>query len=316
MISKNSKIHCHTTPVGLYLITGLLSISQDKGRRIYMREISTNEISKAVAELCRKANFELPADFVTALRIATAKEVSPRGLRTLQLLDQNQEVARAEQVPTCQDTGFVIVFAEVGTEAKVVGGSIEEAIQTGVGNGYHDNYLRASMVEDPLFGRKNTGNNTPAMTHYEFIPGDHIHITLVVKGGGSENSTKLYMLTPAQGAEGVKKAVVDAVKTAGPNACPPLVVCVGVGGTADKAMLIAKLASLREVGAPHPDERIAQFERELLEDVNATGVGPQGYGGRVTALAVHVETFPTHIASLPVAVNLQCHAVRRASAIV
>ncbi|NWJ47886.1 MAG: fumarate hydratase [Chloroflexi bacterium] len=278
-----------------------------------MREIPVSTISDAVAELCRIANFELPQDFVTALRVAQTKEASPRGLRTLQLLDQNQEVARAEQVPSCQDTGFVIVFADVGTEVKIIGGELEEAIQAGVGKGYKQNYLRASMVEDPLFNRTNTGNNTPAMTHYEFEPGDQVHLKLIVKGGGSENSTKLYMLTPAQGAEGVKKAVVEAVRMAGPNACPPLVVCVGVGGTADKAMLIAKKASLREVGSPHPDERIAQFERELLEEVNATGVGPQGYGGRVTALAVHVETFPTHIASLPVAVNLQCHAVRRAS---
>jgi fumarate hydratase subunit alpha len=278
-----------------------------------MREIPVATISDAVAELCRIANFELPQDFVTALRVGQTKEASPRGLRTLQLLDQNQEVARAEQVPSCQDTGFVIVFADVGTEVKIIGGELEEAIQAGVGKGYKQNYLRASMVEDPLFKRTNTGNNTPAMTHYEFEPGDQVHLKLIVKGGGSENSTKLYMLTPAQGAEGVKKAVVEAVRMAGPNACPPLVVCVGVGGTADKAMLIAKKASLREVGSPNADERIAQFERELLEEVNATGVGPQGYGGRVTALAVHVETFPTHIASLPVAVNLQCHAVRRAS---
>jgi fumarate hydratase subunit alpha len=281
-----------------------------------MREIQVDQIINAVAELCRKANFELPADFVTALRAAQQKEVSARGLRTLQLLDQNQELARTEQVPSCQDTGYVIVFAEIGTACKVVGGDIETAIQTGVGKGYGENYLRASMVEDPLFGRKNTGNNTPAMTHYEPIEGDQIHLTLVVKGGGSENSSALAMLTPAHGAEGVKKAVVEAVKKAGPNACPPLVVCVGVGGTADMAMLIAKKASLRHVGAPHPDERIARFEQELLADINQTGIGPQGYGGRVTALAVHVETYPTHIASLPVAVNLQCHAVRRASTII
>jgi fumarate hydratase subunit alpha len=278
-----------------------------------MREIPVTVVTEAVAELCRIANFELPDDFVVALREAQKVEASPRGLRTLQLLDQNQELARTEQVPTCQDTGFVIIFAEVGTETKIIGGDLEEAIQEGVGKGYNGNYLRASMVEDPLFKRTNTGNNTPAMTHYDFIPGDKIHLTLVVKGGGSENSTKLFMLTPAHGAEGVKKAVVEAVRTAGPNACPPMVVCVGVGGTADKAMFIAKKASLRDVGTPHPDERIADFERELLKEVNSTGVGPQGYGGRVTALAVHVETFPTHIASLPVAVNLQCHAVRRAS---
>jgi fumarate hydratase subunit alpha len=278
-----------------------------------MREIQVDQIIETVAELCRKANFELPEDFVTALRIAEQKEVSMRGKRTLQLLDQNQELARTEQVPSCQDTGYVIVFAELGTDCKIRGGDLETAIQTGVGKGYGENYLRASMVEDPLFGRKNTGNNTPAMIHYEPVEGEHLHLTLVVKGGGSENSSALYMLTPAHGAEGVKKAVVEAVKKAGPNACPPLVVCVGVGGTADMAMLIAKKASLRPVGSPHQDARIAQFEQELLEDINATGIGPQGYGGKITALAVHVETYPTHIASLPVAVKLQCHAVRRAS---
>jgi fumarate hydratase subunit alpha len=281
-----------------------------------MRQIQVDQITTAIAELCRKANFELPADFVKALREAQQKEVSARGLRTLQLLDQNQELARSEQVPSCQDTGYVIVFAEMGTECKVVGGEIEAAIQAGVAKGYGENYLRASMVEDPLFGRKNTGNNTPAMLHYEPVAGDQIQLTLVVKGGGSENSSALAMLTPAHGAEGVKKAVVEAVKKAGPNACPPLVVCVGVGGTADMAMLIAKKAGLRAVGVPNPDERVAKFEQELLVDINATGIGPQGYGGKVTALAVHVETYPTHIASLPVAVNLQCHAVRRASTII
>ncbi len=281
-----------------------------------MREISTGEITETIAELCRKANFELPDDFVAALRRAATREVSSRGLRTLQMLDRNQEVARAEQAPTCQDTGFVIVFVELGLDARIIGGELEEAIQKGVGLGYQVNYLRASIVDDPLFNRPNTGNNTPAVIHLELIPGDQLHLSLMVKGGGSENSTKLYMLTPAHGREGVKKAVVEAVVAAGPNACPPLVVCIGVGGTADKAMSIAKKAGLRPVGQPHPDERIAAFEQEILEAVNATGIGPQGYGGRITALAVHIETYPTHIASLPVAVNLQCHAVRRASAVI
>lgn len=280
-----------------------------------MREIPARTVTEAVAELCRKANFELPDDFVAALKAAKDKEKSARGKRTLQLLDENQDLARTEQVPSCQDTGFVLVFADIGADCRVVDGDIEEAIQAGVAQGYTNNYLRPSMVRDPLFDRSNTQNNTPAITHYDIVPGDELHLTLVVKGGGSENSTQLFMLTPADGPEGVKNAVVAAVKKAGPNACPPLVVCVGVGGTADKAMLIAKKASLRSVGTHHENPKIASFEEELLEMVNATGVGPQGYGGTVTALAVHVETFPTHIASLPVAVNLQCHAVRRHSTV-
>ena len=280
-----------------------------------VREISASQISETIAELCRKANFELPADFVVALKRAREQEKSARGKRTLQLLDENQELARTEQVPSCQDTGFVLVFAEIGSACRVVGSELEEAIQAGVATGYTKNYLRPSMVREPLFDRTNTGDNTPAITHLEIVPGDQLHLTLVVKGGGSENSTQLFMLTSADGPEGVKNAVVAAVKKAGPNACPPLVVCVGVGGTADKTMLIAKKASLRTIGAAHPNPKIAQFEAELLTLVNATGVGPQGYGGTITALAVHVETFPTHIASLPVAVNLQCHAVRRHSSV-
>jgi fumarate hydratase subunit alpha len=179
-----------------------------------------------------------------------------------------------------------------------------------VAKGYTEHYLRASIVSDPLFDRVNTRDNTPAVVHVDIVPGDTLKLSFLVKGAGSENSTQLGMLTPAHGPEGVLKFVVEAVKKAGPNACPPLVVCVGVGGTADKALLIAKKASLRKVGEPNPDQRLAEFERRILDAVNATGIGPQGYGGTVTALAAHVETYPTHIASLPVAVNLQCHAVR------
>lgn len=275
-----------------------------------MRELDSREITAAVARLAGLANFELPGDFVGALRAAKSAERSSRGLQVLQLLDTNQELARESRVPTCQDTGFVLVFAEVGQDLRIVGGDLEGAIQAGVGGGYTEHYLRASIVRDPLFDRVNTRDNTPAVIHTEIVPGDRLKLSLLVKGAGSENSTQLGMLTPAHGPEGVLKFVVEVVKKAGPNACPPLVVCVGVGGTADKALLIAKKASLRKLGAPNPDPRVAEFERRILEAVNATGIGPQGYGGLVTALAVHVETYPTHIASLPVAVNLQCHAVR------
>jgi fumarate hydratase subunit alpha len=275
-----------------------------------VREIDARDITTAVASLCEQANFDLPEDFVAALRAAGQRERSARGRQVLQLLDTNQALARQDRVPTCQDTGFALVFAEMGQEAHVVGGELEEAIQAGVGQGYTEHFLRASIVRDPLFDRTNTRNNTPAVVHVEVVPGDRLKLSLLVKGAGSENSTQLGMLTPAHGPEGVLEFVVQAVKKAGPNACPPLVVCVGVGGTADKAMLIAKKASLRKLGEPHPDPRVAEFERRILEAVNATGIGPQGYGGAVTALAAHVETYPTHIASLPVAVNLQCHAVR------
>ncbi len=275
-----------------------------------MRELDSREITAAVARLAELANLELPDDFVGALRAAKSAERSRRGLQVLRLLDTNQELARESRVPTCQDTGFVLVFAEVGQDLRIVGGSLEDAIQAGVARGYTEHYLRASIVRDPLFDRVNTRDNTPAVIHAEIVPGDRLKLSLLVKGAGSENSTQLGMLTPAHGPDGVLRFVVEAVRRAGPNACPPLVVCVGVGGTADKALLIAKKASLRKVGAPSPDPRIAEFEKRILEAVNRTGIGPQGYGGLVTALAVHVETYPTHIASLPVAVNLQCHAAR------
>lgn len=279
-----------------------------------MREISAHDIIATVSRLCEQANFDLPPDFVDALRDATLRERSPRGRHVLQLLDTNQQLSRQTRVPTCQDTGFVLVFAEVGQDMRVTDGDLEGAIQAGVARGYTDNYLRASIVNDPLFDRVNTRDNTPAVVHIELVPGDHLKLSVLVKGAGSENSTALGMLTPAHGPDGVVRFVVEAVQKAGPNACPPVVVCVGIGGTADKALLLAKKASLRKVGTPHPDPRYAEFEQRILTAVNKTGIGPQGYGGIVTALAAHVETYPTHIASLPVAVNLQCHAVRHADA--
>ncbi len=275
-----------------------------------MRTIDVNLVREAVAELCQKANYELPEDFVAALRTAREKEVSAQGRRVLTLLDQNQAEARKVQMPTCQDTGFVLVFVNVGQEVHLIGGDLYQAINAGVGEGYRSGYLRPSIVQDPLFNRANTGDNTPAVIHTRLVPGDQLTLQVLVKGAGSENCTRLAMLTPAQGILALKAFVVETVKLAGPNACPPLVVCVGVGGTADRALLLAKEASLRSVGAPHPEPLVAELEQELLELVNATGIGPQGYGGRTTALACHIERAATHIASLPVAVNLQCHAVR------
>ena len=213
-----------------------------------MREILAQDITNAIARLCERANFDLPHDFVTALRAGAQRERSERGRTVLQLLDRNQELARQTRVPSCQDTGFVLIFAELGQDARVTGGELEAAIQAGVAKGYTEHYLRASIVDDPLFDRRNTRDNTPAVVYTEFVPGDQLKLTVLVKGAGSENSTALAMLPPAAGPEGVIKFVVESVQKAGPNSCPPLVVCVGVGGTADKAMLIAKKASLRKLG--------------------------------------------------------------------
>ena len=280
-----------------------------------MRELDVSLVTAAVARLCDRANFDLPEDAVAALRLARQAERSAPGREVLRLLDENQALARAERIPICQDTGFAIVFVELGQDLHLVGGDLNAAIGAGVGQGYGENYLRASMVAEPLFERVNTRDNTPAMIYVDVVPGDRLKLSLLVKGAGSENSTQLGMLTPAAGPAGVRDFVVGAVVKAGPNACPPIVVGVGVGGTADRALLLAKRATLRPIDAPNPDARLAEFERELLDAVNATGVGPQGYGGLVTALAVKVETAPTHIASLPVAVNLQCHAIRHAEVI-
>lgn len=280
-----------------------------------MREIDVSLVRDTIARLCQKANYELPDDFVEAVRTARARELSTQGKRVLALLDRNQQMAREVGMPTCQDTGFVLVFVHLGQDVHLTGGDLNTAINAGVAAGYTSGYLRPSIVGDPLFNRTNTGDNTPAVIHTRIVPGDKLTLQLLVKGAGSENYTRLGMLTPAQGLPALKNFVVETVKIAGPNACPPLVVCVGVGGTADRALLLAKEASLRPVGTAHPDAQVAGLEQELLALVNATGIGPQGYGGQTTALACHIERAPTHIASLPVAVNLQCHAVRHQEAV-
>lgn len=228
---------------------------------------------------------------------------------------ENAGIASAESIPMCQDTGFAVVFAQLGQEVHIVNGDFNDAINEGVRKGYHEGYLRKSIVGNPL-SRVNTGDNTPAVIHTKIVPGENINITVAPKGGGSENMSALKMLKPAEGVEGVKNFVLDTIKNAGPNPCPPLIIGVGIGGTMEKCALLAKEALLRTVGKPHPLEDITQLEQELLEKINKLGIGPAGLGGRTTALAVHIEIFGAHIASLPVAVNINCHAARHKSVVI
>ncbi|MBO7475733.1 MULTISPECIES: fumarate hydratase [unclassified Campylobacter] len=279
-----------------------------------MRTIQAEEISKTVAELCKKACYVVTPDMRKAFEKARESEVSPIGKDIIGKLLQNADIAAKGVTPICQDTGMAVVFVEVGQDVHIEGGYIEDAINEGVKNGYVDNYLRKSVVAEPLFERKNTTNNTPAVINLRIVPGEKIKITVAPKGFGSENKSILKMLVPADGVEGVKKVFLEAVKYAGPNACPPMVVGVGIGGTMDKVALLAKQAAVRSVDSRNPDERYAKLEDELLEMARATGVGPQGLGGINTAVKVNVEWYPTHIAGLPVAININCHAARHASA--
>jgi fumarate hydratase subunit alpha len=285
-----------------------------EGGKGFLRLVDAATITATVAELCQKANYELGEDVLEAFKEALDQEISLTGRDVLQQLLENARIAREEQVPMCQDTGFAVVFLEVGQEVVITGGDLYEAVNEGVRRGYQEGYLRKSIVDHPL-RRKNTGDNTPAVIHTRIVPGDKLKIIVAPKGGGSENMSGLRMLKPAEGVEGVKKFVIEQVRAAGPNPCPPVVVGVGIGGTFEKAALLAKEALLRPLGQPHPDTEIACLERELLEAINNLGIGPQGLGGRTTALAVHVEVFPCHIASLPVAVNINCHASRHKEAI-
>lgn len=280
-----------------------------------MREIDCNQITQTVARLCQEANFFLPEDVIQALKQARGKEQSPVGRDILGQILANADLAAREKLPLCQDCGTAVVLLELGQETDIVGGYLMDAVNEGVRQGYTQNYLRRSMVRQPFSDRVNTKDNTPAVIHTEIVPGDQLKITLMTKGGGAENMSRLFMLEPAQGREGVIRSVLKAVEEAGSNPCPPVIVGVGIGGTAEKAMLIAKKALSRPTGQPHPESEVAALERELLDKVNALGIGPEGFGGTVTALAVHVETFPAHIASMPVAVNLQCHSARHKEAI-
>lgn len=274
-----------------------------------MRDIHTTAIVDAVKKLCIDANLVLEADVLRVFDRALATERSPAGKQVLQILKQNAEMARTKRIPYCQDTGFVVCFVELGQEVHVVGGGLYDAINEGVRRGYTEGYLRASIVRSP-FDRVNTGDNTPAVIHVDVVDGPHLKVMLMAKGGGCENRSKYRMLTPAEGTPGVKEWILECVRTAGPDACPPLILGVGIGGTFEKAALLSKKALFRELGTPNPDPGVDALERELLDRANRLGIGPQGYGGDTTALGIHILTYPCHITSLPVAVTIECHAHR------
>ncbi len=274
-----------------------------------MKTIKYEDIVSVVSGLCQEANYYLEEDVLEAIKKSREQEDSPLGINILDQLIENAKIAREERLPMCQDTGFAVFFVEVGQDLRLEGGVLEDAINEGVRQGYTEGYLRKSIVGHPL-ERKNTGDNTPAIVYTTLVAGDKLKITIAPKGGGSENMSGVRMLKPAQGVEGVKSFVVETVDKAGSNPCPPIVVGVGIGGTMEKAALLAKQALLRPLDHCHDDPSIAALEEDLLEEINKLGIGPQGLGGRTTALAVNVEIFPAHIASLPVAVNINCHSAR------
>ncbi len=279
-----------------------------------MRQIEAKDIIQAVKEMCIEATHFLTKDMVSAMNDACEKECSPVGKQVLEQLQDNLKIAAEEMIPICQDTGMAVVFAELGQEVSIVGGNLEDTIQEGIRQGYREGYLRMSVVKDP-FIRENTKDNSPGVIHYEVLPGKDLKLTLAPKGFGSENMSKIFMLKPSDGIEGAKAAILSAVKDAGPNACPPMVVGVGIGGTFEKCALLSKKALLRSVNEHSNLKHIEELEVELLDAINRTGIGPGGLGGVITALAVHIETYPTHIAGLPVAVNICCHVNRHASRI-
>jgi len=277
-----------------------------------MRNIPFDEVVNEVAAICLKAAYDLPVDVLNRIKECLASEDSERAKEFLRQYLANADIASKERVPLCQDTGFAVYFIEMGKDINIEGGSIYDAIEAGTAKGYKEGYLRKSIVSDPLFGRKNTGDNTPAIVHLSLVEGSNLKVILAPKGGGSENMSQLKMLKPSDGREGVINTVFDAVVNAGGNPCPPTIVGVGVGGTFEKAAFLAKKALLREVGSVNENKNYAELEKEILEKINNSNVGPQGLGGKTTALAVHIEYFPCHIASLPVAINLNCHAARHA----
>ena len=278
-----------------------------------MREIHAGEITSTIRRLCIEANTSMEDDMIAALNSALEKEESPVGKDILRQLLENAEIAKSEGIPLCQDTGLAVVFIEMGQDIHIIGGELNKSIHEGVRQGYRNGYLRASSL-DPLI-RRNFGDNTPAIIHLEMVPGEKLKLILVPKGFGAENMSKITLLKPYSGVEGIKQFVVQTVEEAGANSCPPVIVGVGIGGTLEKAALIAKKSLLRTIGQRHSDHEIARLEEELLEKINALGIGPQGLGGKVTALDVHIETYPTHIAGLPVAVNLQCNCHRHKEAV-
>ena len=274
-----------------------------------MREIDSKTITETLSEMCIEANHYLTPDMEKALDNAEKSEISPLGKQVLGQLKENLRIAGSDTIPICQDTGMAVVFAEVGQDVHITGGTLTDAINEGVRKGYTEGFLRKSVVGDPL-ERVNTGDNTPAVIHYDIVPGDGLKLTLAPKGFGSENMSRIFMLKPAEGIEGVKNAVLTAVNDAGPNACPPMVVGVGIGGTFEKAALLSKKALLRPAGEHSDIPYVKELEEELLTCINKSGIGPGGLGGRITAMAVNVLTYPTHIAGLPVAVNICCHVNR------
>lgn len=279
-----------------------------------MRDIEASTVTELVSRLFQQANFSLGEDVLAALKQAQQDEESPRGREVIDILLENADIAASEGIPLCQDCGVALVFLELGQEVRIVGGDLYAAVNEGVRWAYDAGYLRKSVVRQPVSARINTGDNTPAIIYTDIVPGEKLKIVAMPKGAGSENMTRLAMLLPASGRQGIIEFVAGTVDEAWSNPCPPIIVGVGIGGTAEKALMLAKRALLRKVGDPSPDAEVADLEREILLKVNSLGIGPMGYGGRITALAVHVECFPTHIASLPVAVNLQCHSARHKEA--
>lgn len=276
-----------------------------------MKTIDVAEITKNIKEMCIEANHFLSKDMECALDNAVKTEEAPLGKQILEQLQENMKIAGEDMIPICQDTGMAVIFAEIGQDVHFEGGSLEDAINEGVRQGYVDGFLRKSVVKDPIY-RENTKDNTPAIIHYEIVPGDQVKLTMAPKGFGSENMSRVFMLKPADGIEGVKNAILTAVKDAGPNACPPMVVGVGVGGTFEKCAILAKKALTRPVDQHSEIPYVKEMEEELLAKINATGIGPGGLGGSTTALAVNINTYPTHIAGLPVAINICCHVNRHA----
>ena len=275
-----------------------------------MRTISSDDITKEVKRLCIEANLYLGEDVLTCIESNLPKEQNPVGKDILNILIENANIAKEKAIPICQDTGMAVFFVQLGQEVIIEGKTIEEAINDGVRKGYEEGYLRKSVVKDPLFERTNTKDNTPAIIYYDIVEGDTFHITLAPKGFGSENMSQIKMLKPSDGLQGIKDFVMKVVNDAGPNACPPMVIGVGIGGSFDKVAMLAKKAMIREIGSHHPDQRYASLEDELLQMINETGIGPAGYGGKTTALSLNIETFPTHIAGMPVAVSICCHVSR------
>lgn len=279
-----------------------------------IRELNVSQITEAIKDMCIQANHFLSEDMDKALKNATANEESPLGQKILNQLQENLKIAGEDMIPICQDTGMAVFFVEAGQDVHFTGGILEDAINEGVRQGYTEGYLRKSVVKDPII-RENTKDNTPAVIHYSIVPGDKVKITFAPKGFGSENMSRVFMLKPADGIEGVKNAIMTAVQDAGPNACPPMVVGVGVGGTFEKCALMAKKALTREVGKHSEIGYVAELEEEMLQKINKLGIGPGGLGGSTTALAVNINTYPTHIAGLPVAINICCHVNRHISTV-